>query len=66
MESKNEPHRQGRTDDNFREPVDVTTTSLTDLIDEMDRAAFRRSLAGRDHNGRLSITDHTLEARSKG
>jgi hypothetical protein len=45
-----------------REPL---ATSLTDLIDEMDRAAFLRSLSSRHLDRPLKIDFTALQARPK-
>ena len=47
MNSKNESFDDPGSADTAAEGASAAPTSLTDLIDEMDRAAFRRSLAGR-------------------
>lgn len=54
MNKKDEPARDVSGDDS-----QDSTTSLTDLIDEMDRASFRRALASRDNHG------HSADARDR-
>ena len=62
MQKEHEP-RQVRSVAELIENPDALATSLTDLIDEMDRAAFRRSLASRDL-GKAPQTD-TNNVRSR-
>jgi len=57
MKREDEPQPNG--------PQQDSLISLTDLIDEMDRASFRRSLASREPGRRLEVTDHLLQARPK-
>ena len=65
MKEEREPHDGRSTNDGSGIEQDSLTTSLTDFIDEMDRAAFRRSLAGRDPAPRLELTAHAVQPRSK-
>lgn len=63
MQKEHEP-RQGRSAAELLiENADALATSLTDLIDEMDRAAFRRSLASRDGGKDLKIDTHDVRPR---
>jgi hypothetical protein len=57
MKTEDEPQPNGPQRDNL--------ISLTDLIDEMDRASFRRSLANREAGEALEVTDHQLQAQPK-
>jgi hypothetical protein len=63
MKEEHEPHERLAVDDR-EERQDLPPSSLTDLIDEMDRAAFRRSLAGRTAKP-LEINSHTLQPQLK-
>ena len=48
MAAENEPRRdQSASHESIADHPETLAISLTDLIDEMDRAAFLRSLAGR-------------------
>jgi hypothetical protein len=58
MKEEHEPRQERSTNDR---PEDPLATSLTDLIDEMDRAAFRRVLAGRDVTRQLEINSHNVQ-----
>jgi hypothetical protein len=62
MKEEHEPRKNESTNDGSE---DALATSLTDLIDEMDRAAFRRALAGRDLMKRLEINSHALQPQPK-
>lgn len=57
MKREDEPQTSGPKPDGL--------ISLTDLIDEMDRASFRRSLANREPGRPIEVTDHGLQARPK-
>jgi hypothetical protein len=57
MKQEDEPHTN--------DPSQDSLISLTDLIDEMDRASFRRTLANREPAPLLEITDHTVAPRPK-
>lgn len=50
----------GFTGDAMPDPASIDHATLTDLIDEMDRAAFRRALELRD----TRVTRHTNRAAS--
>jgi hypothetical protein len=63
MEKEHAPDLARSAKEGLDQNSDAPLTSLTDLIDEMDRAAFRRSLASRDLGKRLEITSHNLQAR---
>ena len=65
MQKEHEPHDARSSSESFVESTDPSVPSLTDLIDEMDRAAFRRSLASRDVTRRIQINSHNLRARPK-
>lgn len=58
MKEEHVPRQNRSADDRLD---DALATSLTDLIDEMDRAAFRRALAGRDPTRRLDVTSHNVQ-----
>jgi hypothetical protein len=67
MTAENEPgHEQPAAHGGIVEHNDSLATSLTDLIDEMDRAAFLRSLASRHLDRPLKIDFTELRARPKG
>ena len=65
MQKEHEPRREQAASTAFGEDTDRFGPSLTDLIDEMDRAAFRRSLASRDVARKIEISSHSLRARPK-
>jgi hypothetical protein len=59
MDLDNEPsdgHEESAKGKDESEPAVGTVISLTDLIDQMDRAAFRRSLASRDPAKILNVS----------
>jgi hypothetical protein len=64
MKEEHEPDERLAVDDR-KERQDPPPTSLTDLIDEMDRAAFHRALAGRTATRPLKINSHTLQPQPK-
>ena len=64
MKEEHEP-REERSTTAHMDHADVLATSLTDLIDEMDRAAFRRSLAGRDITRSVLVNSHNLQPQPK-
>jgi hypothetical protein len=67
MTAENEPgHEESATHGAIVDHGDPLATSLTDLIDEMDRAAFLRSLASRHLKRPLKIDFTELRARPKG
>jgi hypothetical protein len=67
MTAENEPgHEESATHGGIVDHGDPLATSLTDLIDEMDRAAFLRSLASRHLQRPLKIDFTELRARPKG
>jgi hypothetical protein len=66
MTAENEPgHEQSAAHGEIVDHSDPLATSLTDLIDEMDRAAFLRSLASRHLQRPLKIDFTELRARPK-
>jgi hypothetical protein len=67
MTAENEPgHERSAAHGGTVDHRDPLATSLTDLIDEMDRAAFQRSLASRHLDRPLKIDLTELRARPKG
>jgi len=65
MNKEQAPHQEPSVSEEFLNDSQAIATSLTDLIDEMDRAAFRRALANREHARKLEISFHSLRARAK-
>jgi hypothetical protein len=65
--AENEPgHERSAAQGGIADHRDPLVTSLTDLIDEMDRAAFLRSLSSRHLDRPLKIDFTELRARLKG
>ena len=65
MNKEHAPHDQPSVNEELLDDSQAIATSLTDLIDEMDRAAFRRALANREHTRKLEISSHNLRVRAK-
>jgi hypothetical protein len=66
MTGENEPqHEHSASQKAVAEHPETLAPSLTDLIDEMDRAAFLRSLSSRHLNRSLEIDLSALQARPK-
>jgi hypothetical protein len=66
MTAENEPRRdQSAPHESIADQGESLAPSLTDLIDEMDRAAFLRSLASRQLKRSLEIDSSELQARPK-
>jgi hypothetical protein len=65
MEKDRAPHDESSVHRDRPQDSSALVTSLTDLIDEMDRASFRRALASREHARRLEISAHSVRARAK-
>jgi hypothetical protein len=66
MTAENEPRRdQSAPHESIADHGESLAPSLTDLIDEMDRAAFLRSLASRQLKRSLEIDSSELQARPK-
>lgn len=66
MAAENEPgHEHPAPDQAAGDHAETLATSLTDLIDEMDRAAFLRSLSSRHLKRPLEIDVSALRARPK-
>jgi hypothetical protein len=67
MTAENEPRRdQSAPHESIADQGESLAPSLTDLIDEMDRAAFHRSLESRHLKRPLKIDLTELRARPKG
>jgi hypothetical protein len=67
MTAENEPgHQQSAAHAGIVDRDEPLATSLTDLIDAMDRAAFLRSLSSRHLDRPLKIDFSELRARPKG
>jgi hypothetical protein len=66
MAAENEPrHQHLASQETIADRNETLATSLTDLIDEMDRAAFLRSLSSRHLKRPLEIDLSELRARPK-
>jgi hypothetical protein len=65
MKEEREPQRARSADELLGAHAPMLETSLTDLIDEMDRIAFRRALANRDLTRPLEITSYDFGTRPK-
>lgn len=66
MASENEPqHEHPASHQAIADHDEKLATSLTDLIDEMDRAAFLRSLSSRHLKRPLEIDLSALQTRPK-
>ncbi|HEY7671895.1 MAG TPA: hypothetical protein VIC71_06740 [Gammaproteobacteria bacterium] len=65
MAAENEPRHENPIADQAIADHSEIATSLTDLIDEMDRAAFQRSLSSRHLHRPLDIDFSALRARPK-
>jgi hypothetical protein len=64
MKKEQAPHVEPPVNEELLDDSEAIT-SLTDLIDEMDRTSFRRALASREHARTLEISSHDLRARGK-
>jgi hypothetical protein len=64
MKEEHVPHESRGVDDHA-ERQNPRPASLTDLIDELDRAAFHRSLAGRTATKHLEINFDNLQPQPK-
>lgn len=66
MTAENEPrHEHSASHEAIGDQSETLALSLTDLIDEMDRAAFLRSLSSRHPKRPLEIDFSELRARPK-
>jgi hypothetical protein len=65
MTTQDERDDTRSADESVGKHRDALATSLTDLIDELDRAAFHRSLANRNL-ARIEITARALHSPRKG